>query len=90
MTTAANLIDRAMRMLGQLQGGSTSSTQEYTDGLTSLNAMLGTWNNPRQAILQFVKEDPRFAINEPSSPFDEGIAGRSVTYWPDGYVRRIA
>jgi cephalosporin hydroxylase len=47
------------------------------------------WNNPRRAVLQFVEENPDFVISEPPRPFNEGIADLRVTYWPDGYLRRI-
>jgi cephalosporin hydroxylase len=47
------------------------------------------WNNPRRAALQFVGENPDFVISEPPRQFNEGIADSRVTYWPDGYLRRI-
>jgi cephalosporin hydroxylase len=47
------------------------------------------WNNPRRAALAFVQENPAFAISEPPWPFNEGLVGSRVTYWPDGYLRRI-
>lgn len=46
------------------------------------------WNNPRQAALQFAREDSRFSIVEPEWPFNEGTARDRVTYWPDAYLRR--
>lgn len=48
-----------------------------------------SWNNPRQAALEFVAEDPRFVIEAPSPPFNEGTAHAPVTYWPDGFIRRV-
>jgi cephalosporin hydroxylase len=47
------------------------------------------WNNPRRAALQFAEENPDFAISEPPRPFNEGVVDTRVTYWPDGYLRRI-
>jgi cephalosporin hydroxylase len=47
------------------------------------------WNNPRRAVLDFVAENHDFEIREPTWPFNEGIVGRRVTYWPDGYVKRV-
>jgi cephalosporin hydroxylase len=49
-----------------------------------------SWNNPRQAALDFVAEDPRFVIEEPVAPFNEGVAQARVTYWPDAFIKRIA
>jgi cephalosporin hydroxylase len=46
-------------------------------------------NNPRQAALAFVAANPNFLVEEPRRPFNEGIADRRVTYWPDGFIRRL-
>jgi len=48
------------------------------------------WNNPRQAALAFVAEDPRFKIEEPVWLFNEGALRDRVTYWPDAFVKRIS
>ena len=47
-------------------------------------------DNPMAAAERFVAEDPRFAIEEPQWLFNEGAAKTRVTYWPSGYIRRIA
>jgi cephalosporin hydroxylase len=47
-------------------------------------------NNPRQAALEFVQENSDFKICEPEWPFNEGLVDKRVTYWPDGYLRRVA
>ena len=49
-----------------------------------------TWNNPRRAVHEFVAEDKRFIIEEPTFPFNEGVVKERVTYWPDAFVKRIA
>ncbi len=49
-----------------------------------------SWNNPSEAALEFVREDPRFRIEEPAFVFNEGGVRERVTYWPNGYIRRIA
>lgn len=48
-----------------------------------------TWNNPRQAALDFVAENPDFVIEEPVPSFNEGVVKDRVTYWPDAYIRRV-
>jgi cephalosporin hydroxylase len=48
-----------------------------------------TWNNPRQAALEFVKSNPDFALVEPRFPFNEGKIGKRITYWPDAFIRRV-
>jgi cephalosporin hydroxylase len=48
-----------------------------------------TWNNPRRAIAEFLKENPDFEILEPAWPFNEGMVTSRVTYWPDAFLRRV-
>jgi cephalosporin hydroxylase len=48
-----------------------------------------TWNNPRSAIAEFLKENPDFEISEPAWLFNEGMVRSRVTYWPDAYLRRV-
>ena len=46
-------------------------------------------NNPSAAAREFIKEHPRFIIEEPVPPFNEGNIESSTTYFPDGYIKRI-
>jgi cephalosporin hydroxylase len=48
-----------------------------------------TSNNPRRAVLDFVRENADFDVCEPAWPFNEGIVDKRVTYWLDGYVKRV-
>jgi cephalosporin hydroxylase len=48
-----------------------------------------TWNNPRQAALAFVKENPNFQIEEPEFPFNEGNIRDRVTYGPNAFIKRL-
>ena len=47
------------------------------------------WNNPRRAALEFVAENPDFAIVEPPRPFNEGVVTERITYWPGGFIQRL-
>lgn len=47
-------------------------------------------NNPEEAALEFVANNPNFIIEEPEFPFNEGVVQDRVTYWPNAYVKRIA
>lgn len=47
------------------------------------------WNNPRRAALDFLAENPDFALEEPDFRFNEGLVDRRVTYWPDGFLKRL-
>ncbi len=48
-----------------------------------------TWNNPRQAALEFVTNNPDFAIEEPRFAFNEGNVTERVTYWPSAFIKRL-
>jgi cephalosporin hydroxylase len=48
-----------------------------------------SWNNPRRAALEFVKKNPDFVIEEPQFAFNESELTERVTYWPNGFIRRI-
>ena len=47
------------------------------------------WNNPRAAALEFVESNSDFVIEEPRFLFNEGTVSERVTYWPDGFIKRI-
>ena len=47
------------------------------------------WNNPKQAALEFVRNNSGFKIEEPPVPFNEGRITERVTYWPSAFVKRI-
>ena len=48
-----------------------------------------TWNNPRQAALEFVTGNPDFGIEEPEFAFNEGFIKERVTYWPSAFIKRL-
>ncbi len=48
-----------------------------------------TWNNPSEAALEFVKNNPDFQLEEPEFPFNEGEIKQRVTYWPNAFIKRI-
>ena len=48
-----------------------------------------TWNNPRQAALEFVAAHPEFKIEEPLFVFNEGNVTERVTYWPSAFIKRV-
>lgn len=45
MTTAAQIIDRSMRLIGQIGAGESPTSDEYSDALVALNALISSWNN---------------------------------------------
>jgi len=48
-----------------------------------------SWNNPRQAALEFVTENQDFVIEEPRFAFNEGNITERVTYWPSAFIKRV-
>lgn len=48
--TAADLIRRALKLLGILAAGEALSAEDQADGLVELNALLGTWANARLLV----------------------------------------
>jgi len=48
-----------------------------------------SWNNPKQAALEFVRQNQNFIIEEPSFLFNEGTITERVTYWPSGFIKRV-
>ena len=48
-----------------------------------------SWNNPRQAALEFVAGNPNFIIEEPQFAFNEGNVTERVTYWPSAFIKRL-
>ena len=49
-----------------------------------------TWDNPNAAAHDFLQRHPEFVEQEPSGPFVETAIRTSITYWPDGWLRRVA
>jgi cephalosporin hydroxylase len=47
------------------------------------------WNNPCEAIKEFLQAARDFVVEEPPFLFNEGAVQERVTYWPSGYLRRI-
>jgi cephalosporin hydroxylase len=47
-----------------------------------------SWNNPRQAALEFVAANSEFVIEEPPFAFNEGNVDERVTYWPSAFIKR--
>jgi cephalosporin hydroxylase len=48
-----------------------------------------SWNNPKAAAEDFVKNHDNFTIEEPEFLFNEGLITERVTYWPKAFIRRV-
>ena len=47
------------------------------------------WNNPKEAALEFARNNPNFIINEPTFMFNEGSVQDRITYSPSGIIKRV-
>lgn len=56
MATAQTLVTRSMRLAGVIGKGETPDSDESTDGLTALNAMLDSWSIERLFVYYIVEE----------------------------------
>lgn len=47
-------------------------------------------NNPHKALIDFVSNNPGFAVEEPEWLFNESLLSERITYWPDAFVRKVS
>ena len=66
MATAATIISRAMRLIGQVGSGESPTTAETADGLTALNALLDSWRNKRLMCYAMQEETLTLAASDGS------------------------
>src|SRR4051812_2373819 len=79
-STAQNIIDRALRLLGQLESGQSATTAETADCLTALNAMLDSWRNER--LMCWALQDEAIPLVSTNSTRSLGPSGDYVTTRP--------
>ncbi len=89
-TTAGDQINRALRLLGVLAEGETSSASVMQDGLTALNQMIDSWNTERLAV--FCTEDQVFLwppneITRTLGPTGDFVGNRPVLIDDATYFR---
>lgn len=48
------------------------------------------WNNPQQAVKEFLEEDPQFANEKWSPAFRESNINALPTYYPNGFLKKIS
>ncbi len=47
------------------------------------------WDNPTEAALEFVGDNPKFVIEQPEWAFNESELDENITHWPGAYLRRV-
>lgn len=48
-----------------------------------------SWNNPREAAIEFARTHPEFVLEEPPFVFNESPLSASVSYSTGGFLRRV-
>lgn len=46
------------------------------------------WDNPVEAVNDFIKKHPEFVLEQPTWLFNESELTENVTYWPSAFLRR--
>lgn len=64
MSTAQNIVDRAGRLILQLDSGVSMTGQEASDALTALNAMMSSWCNERLMVYSMQEETVPMVANQ--------------------------
>ena len=47
------------------------------------------WNNPQQAVKEFLEENDCFILENIKPIFNESIVDSSPTYWPNAWLKKI-
>jgi len=89
-TTAGDQINRALRLLGVLAEGETSSAAVMQDSLTALNQMIESWNTERLSV--FSTQDqvfnwPASALSRTLGPTGDFVGNRPILLDDATYFR---
>jgi hypothetical protein len=90
MTTAGDLINGSLRLLGVLAEGETPSAETSQDALLAMNQMIQSWNTERLAV--FATQDqvvswPPSTISRTFGPTGDIVANRPVAIDDSTYFR---
>ena len=85
MATVSTIINRSLRLIGQLPSGESPSTDEASDALISLNAMLSSWNNDK--LMCFAYQTESLTLANGDSSYTIGTSGDLNTTRPVEIVR---
>ena len=89
-TTAGDQIQRALRLLGVLAEGETSSAAVMQDSLTALNQMIESWNTERLSV--FSTQDqvfswPASVLSRTLGPTGDFVGNRPILLDDATYFR---
>lgn len=80
MATVATIVNRSLRLLGQIGQGASPTTNETADALVALNAMLDSWRNDRLMCYAFQTES--LTLSASTSSYTIGSGGTLNTTRP--------
>lgn len=80
MATVQNLVDRSMRLIGNLEPGTSGTAAESADALTALNAMLASWRN--SSLMCYAMQDQSIPLVATNSTRTIGPSGNLITTRP--------
>lgn len=73
MATAQTIIDRALRLLGQIGAGDDPTSDETADALIALNSMVESWRNEK--LMVYVYADYTLTLANGDSSYTYGSGG---------------
>lgn len=80
MATVQNIIDRSLRLIGNIEPGTSGTASESADAMTALNDMLGTWRN--ESLMCYAMQDQSITLAATNSTRSIGPTGSLVTTRP--------
>lgn len=80
MATAGTVIERSLRLLGQIGAGETPTDDEYADCLEALNALLDSWRNER--LLCYARQEESLTLSAATASYTVGPSGTLTTTRP--------
>ena len=90
MTTAGDIINGSLRLIGVLAEGETPSSETAQDALTAMNQMIDSWNTERLSVFSTqdqVRSWPPGAISRTMGPTGDFVANRPVLIDDATYFR---
>lgn len=80
MATVQQVINRSLRLLGQLEAGGSPTSDESNDALMALNAMFSTWCNP--AVMTYALREESLTLADGDASYTIGTGGDLNTTRP--------